>query len=1159
MNHENYDAANLYDLLKEITRKSARDESKITLYHAFYALAVIHDMKDAELLKQVGGDKEKNLKVISVMEAIRTRINSYSINVKSVLYLAPVYLPLIEQINEIQELHVKYKNAVSFTENYAEDITKPNDIFNLDEETVFLYFSLSLINGFYDPDKHPDSKFNLTGSFPMLIKALGMNQLPEKLRSNGFSGEEHPEIDIPSAITSVNRIYDVLIKNVEGQDTVVNRFTEALLESEIFKTKRDKPQAVFLFAGPPGVGKTLLSTEAAKVLGRKSRIFDMSEYAGGNQSAENLIGFSKTYKNARPGVLTSFVQKNPDSILVFDEIEKAAPVVKKTFLQVLEGARLTDKYTEQPVSFENTILIFTTNAGRELYEENEGSNLSELPVNAVTAALEADKEFPKELISRFASGNILVFNHMKFGSMINLAMKTFRDVAYYVKDTFGIEMKYTQTLAHLFLLSEGDHLDARMVMNRSRRMFRGLLFDLFRYAQETRQEKQVESVEVICENGGTETDSFLYPDEAHPLNVLYVSDQPETVLSRNPWIHFHFVRSVREMKDAFEAERFDLAAVDLRTGGQGAVEENRSLLGEDSEGNRALDHLLSTVKTVPVFVIDHEDISEHEWRTLGARGVYDKIPDLHSERSNYKWYQVARKIYIEKSARHLSQEEKVISFNRSIQLLEDGKKAVIRFHDFHLRDGEVDSIEARKYDKEHLLSDVARPKITFDDVIGARNAKNELRQFIEYAKNPERFEVRGVKVSKGLLLYGPAGTGKTMLAKAMAGESKMAFLSTTAAELGQKGPDAVKQIFAAARRNSPSILFIDEIDAIGKMRTGVDNWTESVLNTLLTQMDGFENHSRKLVFVIAATNYDLDGSRSGKINVIDDALARRFGNRIYVDYPDLSEREAFLHMTLNQFGQHEHITDDTVRTIAEMMVGRSCSYIGQLIEFAVRKVQMSSIMESSLEGAPVDPSGLLSDEVLLECVEEFMHGERNGIKSHRRTAIHEAGHAFLEYRGGVTPTFMTVVSRDHFNGYVMHGRKEEEEGTYTKQELIQKIRCSLAGRAAEVVFFGEEQGINTGASSDLEHATGYAMQIITQLGMHKNQLAVIPSQMQNNTPISVEVMQQVNEMLQEQYEETIRIVERYKDVVEALADRVMEKTQLIGSEIRQAIEEAMNQ
>ena len=247
---------------------------------------------------------------------------------------------------------------------------------------------------------------------------------------------------------------------------------------------------------------------------------------------------------------------------------------------------------------------------------------------------------------------------------------------------------------------------------------------------------------------------------------------------------------------------------------------------------------------------------------------------------------IAYDLYMQKESTGFTSKGWVLDYKTRQELAEDGTKVSIVLYDLKKKR----AIDADS--RNSVLSDADRPTIKFTDVIGAENAKEELQYYINYLKHPKDFLMDGRKPPKGILLYGPPGTGKTMLARAMAGESDVTFIQTSASEFGSKwvgeSEANVRRLFDNAKRYAPAIIFIDEIDAIGRQRTGQDPHTESVLNALLTQMDGFMQNPSKPVFVLAATNYGVSAS-SDSIAALDEALMRRFDNKIKVDLPNQKE------------------------------------------------------------------------------------------------------------------------------------------------------------------------------------------------------------------------------------------------------------------------------
>ncbi len=276
---------------------------------------------------------------------------------------------------------------------------------------------------------------------------------------------------IDEVIAMKKRLIRQLKESVKGQDMAVEKFVDGYMRYQLRGKAPGKPAGLYLFAGPPGTGKTYLAETFSKLSsvvkeGYRYKRFDMSAYGGGSNHVTGLVGFERTWREAVPGQLTDFVRKNPKCVLLFDEIEKAGPPVRMLFLSVLEGARLTDRFYDEEVSFEDAILIFTTNEGKELYEDNRGTNLTALPDSAVIDGLAAS-DFAPELVSRFMSGTVVMFNHVGYTHMADMFKASVDAALGQIGSAWSLplvpEYDDQDRLAKLYLLSKGDRIDARYV------------------------------------------------------------------------------------------------------------------------------------------------------------------------------------------------------------------------------------------------------------------------------------------------------------------------------------------------------------------------------------------------------------------------------------------------------------------------------------------------------------------------------------------------------------------------------------------------------------------------------------------------------------------------------------------------------------------------
>jgi cell division protease FtsH len=363
----------------------------------------------------------------------------------------------------------------------------------------------------------------------------------------------------------------------------------------------------------------------------------------------------------------------------------------------------------------------------------------------------------------------------------------------------------------------------------------------------------------------------------------------------------------------------------------------------------------------------------------------------------------------------------------------------------------------------------AKHRVTFNDVAGVKEAKEELAEVVDFLRNPKKFSALGAKIPKGVLLMGSPGTGKTLLARAVAGEANVPFLHISGSEFVEMfvgvGASRVRDLFAKAKKTAPCIIFIDEIDAVGRQRGaglgGSHDEREQTLNQILTEMDGFEPNAG--VIVLAATN---------RPDVLDPALLRpgRFDRRVVIDPPDLNDREAILKIHAKK---KPLAADVNLRKIAERTPGFSGADLANLMN------------EAAILAARKDKTEV-SEAMLLDSVEKVMLGpERKSYLMNERekkvTAYHEAGHALVAaFSKHADPVHkISIISRGFAAGYTIK-LPTEDKRMHTKSEFLDDIAVALGGYVAEKAIFNE---LTTGASSDLRKATSMAKDMITRFGM----------------------------------------------------------------------------
>ena len=981
---------------------------------------------------------------------------------------------------------------------------------------------------------------------------------PDLMRNGGpiFEAADDSELHFGGAprdkmtalVEVVKKTRSALLEKIFGQDNAVSVFTNGYFQGQLsamLEKERKRPKATFLFAGPPGVGKTYLAETAAEVLRLPYKRFDMSEYAD-KEATIQLCGADSVYRDSHPGHLSGFVAEHPECILLFDEIEKAHINVIHLFLQILDAGRLTDAKTKKEVSFADAIVIFTTNAGKALYEETEGSDLSGLSRKAILVALGKDINpetkapfFPPAICSRFASGNVVMFNHMTAHNLRYIAKSVFKQQAENLERGMKIKTQIDERIYTALLLAEGGSADARMIRGRSQSFFNVELFELLRLIDSEKAKTDIKEVEEI-------RFTLQLPEEEPEIRALFEPPQDMKALVFAPkklvtWCKKSQsacgvlgAQSEAEAAELLKKNDVHFALLDI--GNPEEQEDEKRFLNLediDSEARNVFWYIKEKHPGTPIYLIvdAKEEITLEEQISFRKAGVQGFLA-AHGSKKLFaeKIGEICEQLHQQRNIDSLAKANKLISFETGQRISADGRRAEICLFDFELGT----AVDAE--DSKNILSSISRPDVHFADVIGAEEAKRELQFYVEYLRDPKKFMGTGVSTPKGVLLYGPPGTGKTMLAKAMACEADVTFLAAEGNQFLKKysgeGPDSVRDLFRTARKYAPSIIFVDEIDAIAKQRTGAENTEqrEEILTGFLTQMDGFRTDPTRPVFVLAATNFDVE---RGKQTSLDEAFLRRFDRRVFVDLPKKEERIRFLRQ---EFAKKPifQVSDMMLENIAVRSTGMSLAALASVLELSLRM----AVREGSLK---------VTDAVLEDAFETFNSGEvkKWDPDELERTARHEAGHALLCWLSGETPSYLTVVARAYHGGYMQRGDRENKQ-VMTKDELLASIRTALGGRAAEILCYGEEGGLSTGASADLVSATRTARKIVCTYGMDSGfGLAVIgPEDAQ-----SKEVLAAVNKILAGEMKKAISLLEANRGALDRLAAELIAKNRLTGSQI----------
>ena len=792
---------------------------------------------------------------------------------------------------------------------------------------------------------------------------------------------------------NIKQLKQNLETEIYSQDEAIEAVCDKIVES-YYAINTNQPKSIFFFLGPPATGKSMLAKALSKYLDgyEKCRIFDMTQYTSANQGF-GLFGLTEGYNNAKEGQLTSYVKKYPKSIIVFDEIEKAHPQVLSNFLLLLSSGEIKDEYSEEIIDFRKTILIFTSNLGSELYNNQSFIDMmkkdSQSAQNSIIEAISREtkivdgkevKALTPEILSRLSQGSIVLFKKLSLEALVNISKNKLLKVQERFEKEFGLELIYDgfDKVVTLLTLSFSPFVDPRRIKSHIHLLIFDRITDFLR-----EDDKMYNSIKISIDN---DSKNFI------EKNIL--------TLSKN-------------------------------------------------QQDKYLHSLFRKNETISY---EYEILSDNEIIKLNFKNVK--------------------------------------------------KKKIPKSKDFA---GE-----------SALVFEV--PDISFDDIAGHKKAKERLKEAISVLKNPNKLRKFFVEVPKGMLLYGPPGTGKTMLAKAFANEAGMPFISTTGSDLYDI--KLLKDIFKKAKEYAPSIVFIDEVDAIGR-RDGSSN--DIIINKLLTELNGFSDNLEENIFIIMATNLK---------EKIDPAILRsgRIDLHIKIDHLDKEARKFFIDKILKK------------PTKGKFDIDKLLIYTAGMTGADLQKVSRESslyVLRNKLDA--------ITQDILIEQINTIKYGERITHSSLDRvvssTAIHESGHAVLSMvlMPEVKIEQITVTPRNDALGFVSYNN-EDNINNLTKDDIKNKLCIAFAGREAQLKKYGDI-GYDSGASSDLLAATNYAYSAIAYLGMGEN-CGYINVQ-QHEKLFAKKIEDEVDLWLEEAQEKTKKLIEKYWDKITALAN-LLEKQEIVS-------------
>ncbi|MCG6202324.1 AAA family ATPase [Psychromonas antarctica] len=857
---------------------------------------------------------------------------------------------------------------------------------------------------------------------------------------------------IKAAMNS-QHIQNRLSNKVIGQASAIDGLCQGYLTSSI--DSQQGPRSIYTFVGPSGVGKTYLASQLLPEINKFEQtgyvynIFNMEHYSD-ERDAQKLFGSGIQYSDSSMGMLTTAVRAQPRQILLLDEIEKAHSTVIQSLLSILDSGITRDQTSQEKVDFSQCIIIFTTNLGQDVLQNNhQNSTLSIFELLRESKNPSNNTKLSIEFINRLAKGFPILFSELKINHLVRIAELQVNSANY---TNMPISYDWPRDFASLMLQSMSPDISVRGLQSCLTKHQSLIISKATRYFTEDTDKV---SFKISIEQSTSKT-------EKSPIQLLLLDDDSRVfgeINNQHSNCKVSLCAMVEGLHHAIEMYHPDALLIDIET-----VDKSKTQLPE------LISDVLGRNDKTPVFtyqIIDSVENDEnqsicHEVREHFSLNVVDFASQFSSMLARVQYY-----LDVEFKLFNMKRRNEKLQYHCEVMNTENEVYNVV-----------YNQLSASKVIQSSDLTEgdlfkYSLPNVKLDDVIGLERAKKRLDEVVNWLKSPDKLANFGIKPPCGFLFSGPPGTGKTFLAKALAGESGLPFFSVSSSELSESHSGGttqnIKKLFATARKYAPAIIFIDEIDAIASKRSestqGADRDRNLAVNALLTEMDGFTPQSDP-IFILAATNHP---------QLLDSAIVRpgRFDETIHCDLPNKQARSCFF---IRFSTKHQiNFTDAELNNLIAASQGMSSAEIEQVFREAIYQAvgENKMLTSEAIKKTMIRVTyGLPSEHIVLS------RQEKN------RTAYHEAGHLLISKL--LFPNhpidFVTIEPRNQTLGFVAT-RDADEYESLSSIRAKHRLEMLLAGRVAEKIYTNSIDEISSGASNDIVKATQLAMHVIYEGGL----------------------------------------------------------------------------